>query len=264
MKIYGHRGCRGILPENSIEGFKKALELGADGIEWDVVVNKNNELIISHEPYIDSSYCLFKGDKIKNKNKSALNIYKMDTDQIAQYDCGSLYQSKFPSQQLIKTTKPTVKKALELLKNKNPTILFEIKSSEEDYEKFQPRPKEYCQIIKKELEEYPNLENIIFMSFDANIINELEKIMPNQRYVYLVYKPKINIKAYLRKINFSPYALGMYHKLIKKTTIDKLHNKKIKVFAWTVNDKKKGLALRNKQLDGLITDYPNIFVDQLK
>ena len=56
----------------------------------------------------------------------------------------------------------------------------------------------------------------------------------------------------------------MYHKLIKKTTIAKLHNKKIKVFAWTVNDKKKGLALKNKQLDGLITDYPNIFVDQLK
>ena len=91
MKIYGHRVCRGILPDNSIEGFKKAIELGADGIEWDVVVNKNNELIISHEPYIDSSYCLFKGDKIKNKNKSALNIYKMDTDQIVQYDCGSLY-----------------------------------------------------------------------------------------------------------------------------------------------------------------------------
>ena len=50
MQIYGHRGCRGLLPENTIAGFEKALELGSDGIEWDVVVNKENKLIISHEP----------------------------------------------------------------------------------------------------------------------------------------------------------------------------------------------------------------------
>ena len=66
MQIYGHRGCRGLLPENTIVGFKKALDLGADGIEWDVVVNKEKKLIISHEPYIDTLYCQYNnGKKVK-------------------------------------------------------------------------------------------------------------------------------------------------------------------------------------------------------
>ena len=46
-KIYGHRGCRGLYPENTVNGFKKAIELGVDGIEFDVVVNKDSQLIIS-------------------------------------------------------------------------------------------------------------------------------------------------------------------------------------------------------------------------
>ena len=57
-KIYGHRGCRGLYPENTITGFEKAIELGVDGIEIDVVVNKDSQLIISHEPYIDTNYCI--------------------------------------------------------------------------------------------------------------------------------------------------------------------------------------------------------------
>ena len=56
----GHRGCRGVYPENTIEGLKKAIQYGADGIEWDVVINKDDEIIISHEPYIDTTYCQLK------------------------------------------------------------------------------------------------------------------------------------------------------------------------------------------------------------
>ena len=109
MKIYGHRGCRGLLPENTLSSFNKAIELGVDGIEWDVVVNKENKLYISHEPYIDTSYCqLINGEKIKNKSKSSLNIYKMNKEEIEKYDCGSTYLKIFPKQKLYEAQKPTV------------------------------------------------------------------------------------------------------------------------------------------------------------
>ena len=260
MKIYGHRGCRGLLPENTLSSFNEAIKLGVDGIEWDVVVNKNNQLYISHEPYIDTSYCqLINGEKIKNKSKSSLNIYKMDNDEIEKYDCGSIYQKRFPKQKLDVSKKPTVQEAFLLLENQNPTILFEIKSSIEDYGKFQPYPEEYCNIIKKEVEKYIHLDNIIFMSFDAQIINKLHQIMPSQRFIYLVYKPQLDTKSYFKKLDFKPFALGMYYPLISKKTIKKLHNKKINVFAWTVNEKEKANELKKMGLDGLITDYPNYF-----
>ena len=76
-KIFGHRGCRGLYPENTIIGFQKAIKMGVDGIEFDVVVNKNLQLIISHEPYIDTSYC------ISNLNQEhSLNIFEMSLDEI--------------------------------------------------------------------------------------------------------------------------------------------------------------------------------------
>ena len=103
-KIFGHRGCRGIYPENTIEGFKKAISLGVDGIELDVVVNKNQELVISHESYIDTNYCLT--TKIDEKN---LNIFKMNLTEIQKIDCGSKFIKEFPNQLKIKEKKPTYK-----------------------------------------------------------------------------------------------------------------------------------------------------------
>ena len=261
MQIYGHRGCRGLLPENTIVGFKKALNLGADGIEWDVVVNKEKKLIISHEPYIDTLYCQYNnGEKIKNQSPKDLNIYTMGCEEINEFDCGSIFQKDFPNQTLIKSTKPTVKDAFIAIEKYNPTILFEIKSDESVYGLFQPHPKEYAQIIKSEVEKYQYLEQLIFMSFDHNIINELQKVMPNQRYVFLVHMPKLTLESYIAELNFMPYAIGMYYPLVNKNNINSFHEKGIKVFAWTVNNQKKGLQLEKINLDGLITDYPNLFI----
>ena len=85
-KIFGHRGCRGLYPENTIVGFQKAIQMGVDGIEFDIVLNKNLQIIVSHEPYVDTSYC------ISNLNQDhSLNIFEMSLDEIKKIDCGSKY-----------------------------------------------------------------------------------------------------------------------------------------------------------------------------
>ena len=103
-KIFGHRGCRGIYPENTIEGFKKAIAFGVDGIELDVVVNKNQELVISHESYIDTNYCLT--NKIDTES---LNIYKMNISEIQDIDCGSKFVKEFPNQLKVKKKNQLIK-----------------------------------------------------------------------------------------------------------------------------------------------------------
>ena len=134
--IIGHRGCRGIMPENTIPAFQKALELGADGIEWDVVVNKDSQLVISHEPYFKSSYCLdSNGNEIKNE--SDFNIINLTQKEIEKFDCGSKGNSKFPEQEKFKVSKPTVQEAFKVLNLENKTLLFEVKSEEKEYGKTQ-------------------------------------------------------------------------------------------------------------------------------
>ena len=56
--IYGHRGCRALYPENSLEGFQYTLELGVQGIELDVVISNDEKVVVSHEPWMHKSYCM--------------------------------------------------------------------------------------------------------------------------------------------------------------------------------------------------------------
>lgn len=256
--FFGHRGCRGLFPENSLEAFNKAIELGVDGIEWDVVVSKDKKLIISHEPYLHNAYCLDgDGNEMTSSQGKEINFFELTAEEIQQFDCGTKLHSKYPEQQKVRTYKPTVQEAFEKLALSNITILFEIKSEEPDYGAYQPDPEEYADIIYKEVSSFEFKENIIFMSFDPKILEALHKLLPNFRYVYLTYKPFVSTKKFLKDISFKPYALGMYHPTITKRDINLLHAQNINVFAWTVNKENQAKKLVKFKIDGIITDYPD-------
>ena len=254
--IFGHRGCRGLMPENTIEAFNKAIDLGTDGVEWDVVVNKDKQLVVSHEPYIDSKYCLTpEGENISNEK--SLNIYEMSQDEIEKYDCGSKPYDKYPEQKKIKTHKPLLQEVFKNVDLSKQIILFEIKSEAKDDNKYQPEPKEYASIIIKEVENFPFKKNIIFMSFDKRMLNELYKNDSSLKMVYLTYSPFKSVKNSLKDLDFKPYAMGMFHPTIGKKDIEFAHNNNIKVFAWTVNKTEEAEKLKKLSIDGLITDYPD-------
>lgn len=257
-KIYGHRGCRGLFPENTLEGFEHAINLGVDGIEWDVVVSKNKELIISHEPYLDGGYCLDKdGTEISVNDGKKINFYELSSAEIQRFDCGSKEYTKYPEQKKLKTHKPTVQEAFNYLDLSKTTILFEVKSEEADYGSFQPSPDEYAEIIAAEIEGFEFKNNIIFMCFDPMLLEALHDLLPGYRYVYLTYKPFTSVKKFLKDISFQPYALGMYHRTIRKKDIKQLHELQVNVFAWTVNTSQQAEKLKKYNIDGIITDYPD-------
>lgn len=257
-KYYGHRGCRGLYPENTLPGFQKALTYDVDGIEWDVVVSKDGQLVISHEPYFEAKYCLTKdGKELNSKEGKQLNFYQLTADEIATIDCGSKFYKSFPEQEKIKAYKPTVKEAFKTLSLGNADILFEVKSEAPDYGVYQPEPKEFAKLIADEISDFEKKEQIIFMSFDPILLNELHEILPMHRYVYLTYHPFTSIHKFLGEINFTPFALGMYHVTITKKDVRLLHEKEIQAFAWTVNSQKVQDKMIRYGVDGIITDYPD-------
>jgi len=250
-KIFGHRGCRGIYPENTIEGFKKAIEFGVDGIELDVVVNKNQELVISHESYIDTSYCLT--NKIDNES---LNIYKMNISEIQDIDCGSKFVKEFPNQLKVKEKKPTYKEFKKELIDYQGDILFEIKCDYDLVNEYFPDYEKYAKIIFEETRFSRHFDNIYFMSFDYRILNELFKIMPNSKYIYLSSNKEF--EKQMKLLNFEPFGVGIDFNIISQKIIDLVHNKKQVIYGWTINDEENSKSLTSMGLDGVITDYPNI------
>ncbi len=53
LNFQGHRGCRGLMPENTIPAMKKAIDLGVTTLEMDVVISKDNKVVVSHDPYFN-------------------------------------------------------------------------------------------------------------------------------------------------------------------------------------------------------------------
>lgn len=261
VKYFGHRGCRGLYPENTIKGFKKAIELGVDGIEWDVVVNKDQELIISHEPFIDTNYCSNKdGSEIKLSENRELNIYKLSTNEIKQFDCGLKPNKRFPKQEKSIETKPTFKEVENAIKKYKGTILFEIKSNEKQIDTFYPEAKKYAKIIYENLKNSSLLSHCIFMSFDYKIINELYQLFPKSKFIFLIDQPFKNFQQITKELIFKPFGLGINYKLATKKIITNVHLEKIKIYAWTVNKIKDNNELIKMGIDGIITDYPNLLI----
>lgn len=249
-KIFGHRGCRGIYPENTLNGFKKAIELNVDGIELDIVVNKNQELVISHEPYIDSLYC------IKNVLNKKENIFKMNIKEIQEVDCGSKFIKEFPNQIKVKEQKPTFKEFSRTFKNYQGDILIEIKYDSNKINEYYPNYSTYARIIYEESKKDKEFKNLYFMSFNIKILNELHKIMPDSKYIYLSENKEFGSQTKL--LDFKPYGFGVDYKLISKSIISGIHKNKQIIYAWTVNNLKDYKKLIALGVDGIITDYPDI------
>jgi glycerophosphoryl diester phosphodiesterase len=260
IRVIGHRGCRGVMPENTISGFQRAFEDGADGIEWDVVVNGEGKLVVSHEPYFHKDFCLEKnGETITNEKK--YNIYKMTQEEIEAFDCGSKMHNNFPEQKKFKATKPLLKEVVELLPVQayGKLILFEIKSDEPEYGISQPFPEDYVDLILAEVEAY-RFTNIVYMSFDKNIIEALHKKAPELRLAYLTYLPSKSAKSYLKELSFKPFALGMFHMTINKRKLKQLRSNNVQVYAWTVNESKTAHNMMDLGIDAIITDYPRLII----
>ncbi len=96
--VQGHRGARGLRPENTIPGFLVAIDSGVTTIELDVVITKDKQVVVSHEPWMSAAICLDpSGSTLQAKEEKKFNIYQMTYDEVRQFDCGSLENKDFPA-----------------------------------------------------------------------------------------------------------------------------------------------------------------------
>lgn len=261
----GHRGARGLMPENTIEGFKKALEFPIKTLEFDVVISKDSQVVISHEPWMNHKICINeKGQKLSKSNGKDLNIFKLTFEEIQRCDCGSLGNTDFPNQRKIKARKPLLSQVFAELESHaaqlgraKPFYNIELKSKPEYYEKYTPSPPDFVRLVLNEIEKSGLKSRISLQSFDTNILNEIRKQDAEIQTVYLVANWK-NIDTNLQKINFKPDVYSPMYSLLNEKEIKKLHGKDIKVIPWTVNDLESIKELIDWGVDGIISDFPNM------
>jgi glycerophosphoryl diester phosphodiesterase len=264
FSIEGHRGARGLSPENTIPSFIKALEHGADTLELDVVVSRDNKLVVSHEPWFSSVISLDKNGKpIPADKQKEHNIYKMDYSEIKKYDVGSIGNKDFPEQQKMKIYKPLLGEVFKeigkyIQKNKLQPVRYniEIKSNPEGDNTFHPIPAVFAKMVYDEVSAHKLEKNVIVQSFDIRPLQELNRL-PLKLALALLVSNKDGIEKNLEKLGFLPDTYSPHFSLIDEPTVQYARRKGMKIIPWTINEITDMEKMKKFNLDGIITDYPN-------
>ncbi len=262
--IQGHRGARGLRPENTIPAFIAALEYGVTTVELDLAVTLDSQLVVSHEPYMNGDICLLPdGAEISEKEEKRYNIYQMTYEQVRKFDCGSSGNPKFPEQQKMAAAKPLLRDVIVAIEDNIKNFSryevdynIEIKSSPEGDSIFHPGVPKFCDMVYSLLDEYLPLDRVVIQSFDFRVLQYMHAQYPTVRLAALVENAK-SIESNLKDLGFNPSIYSPYYKLISKQKIDYLHKNKIRIIPWTVNEIADMKKMKAWGTDGFITDYPN-------
>lgn len=268
--VHGHRGCRGLLPENTVAAFLKATDLGCDFLEMDVVVNADSEVVVSHEPWMDNRICLDKnGDTIPAEQQHTLNIYRMTTDQVRQCDCGKLKHPDFPSQESRSAHKPLLREVVEAVREHaqrkgmpEPRFNVEIKSEPELYDTHQPQPGAYASLVVTELQRLGIDTTCIVQSFDPLVLNAVRALNASLAIALLVDNVE-SMNTNLARLTFTPDIYSPRYKLVNDQLVDALRAKQIGIAVWTVNEEADMRRMIALGVDGIITDYPDRLIGKL-
>lgn len=269
LELIGHRGATGLAPENTIPGFKKALEYDIDAIELDVVISGDEQVVVSHEPWFRHDICLTpEGDSISQDSQKDHLIYEMDYEQIAEYDCGSVQREGYPDQENQPLAKPLLKDAIKEIENyiaqndlKQVGYKVEIKSKASWYEEddLQPDPEEAAEMVHEVLVEEEIVERVNIFAFNPRILDKFEDLDSSIPRVFLIPQSKTDFDANLAELNSLPDVYAPNYNLVDSALVEQVHEKEMKLIPWTVNEYEDMVDLVNKGVDGIVSDYPNYF-----
>lgn len=271
LDIQGHRGARGLYPENTIPAFLGAIKLGVNTVELDVVITKDNKVLISHDPYMNENFCrLASGKLLEGDIKKDYNIYQMNYAEVTAYDCGQWGNAKFPEQQKMAVQKPLLSDMIDSVeafvkRYKLPQVNYniEIKCAAAGDGIMHPKPDEFAKLVYDVIKQKGILDHCNIQSFDVRSLQEIHKIDPKLPIAILVADAH-SFKKNLAQLGFTPYAYSPHYILINKKVVKQCHKAGVKLIPWTVNDEKKMVKLKKLGIDGIITDYPNKAIELLR
>jgi glycerophosphoryl diester phosphodiesterase len=269
VDIQGHRGCRGLMPENTIEGFLKAIDYGVTTLEMDVVISKDRQVVVSHEPFFNHEISTHYDSSITitEANEKTFNIYEMDVEEIQKFDVGTRSHPRFPLQSKFRTHKPTLLEVVTtaesyIAKQKLPAIYYniEIKHLPEFDDVFHPKDTVFTKLVYDLILQLGIQDRTTVQSFDPACLNILHAMDASITTALLVENLD-SVETNLDKLTFTPRIYSPYFKLIDDLAVKKCHEKNIKVIPWTVNEASDIIATIQLGVDGIISDFPDRVIE---
>ena len=266
--VQGNRGARGLMPENTIPSMIKALELGATTLKMEVVITKDKQVVVSQEPYFNYVISLSPdGEEITLKNQHKFNIYKMNYDEVKQFDVGSKPNPRFPQQEKFRISKPLLSELIDKVefyaakkKTAKPHYNIETKLIRKGDGEFQPTPAEYVELVMAVVKAKKIEHRVTIHAFDIRSLQYVHEKYPHIQ-TSLGIDEQEDFENNIKALGFRPTIYSPYLPLVGKSLVDKCHAAGIKIIPWTVNTVKEITYLKSLGVDGIVTDYPNLMAE---
>jgi glycerophosphoryl diester phosphodiesterase len=263
----GHRGTRGLMPENIIPSMYKAIDHGVNTVEVDIVISKDKQVVISHDVYFHPDITTTPdGKHLTSKEAQKLLLYEMNYDEIRKYDVGMKPHKDFPQQQKLPAYKPLFGELVDstdaYARHKGVEIMYniELKTNPAHDGTKTPPVEEFVDLVMTVVKE-KNIENRSYLqSFDFRPLQILHKKYPGIVTAVLISgSDKRTLEQQLAELGYTPEMYSPHYSLVTEELVAACHSKNIKLIPWTVNTVEEMKKMKALGVDGIITDYPNYF-----
>lgn len=231
-KNFAHRGFSGCYPENTMLAFEKAVEIGADGIELDVQLTKDGEVVIIHDETIDRT------------TDGKGTVVSFTYEELQKFDASFKFRGQMGFNKI-----PTLREYFELVKDTNIITNIELKTGINEYFGIEEK---VWELIK----EYKLEEKVIISSFNHYSILRMKKIAPNLKCGLLSETWIVDAGKYTESLGvecYHPHFANMTKDIVKEI---KSHG--IEINTWTVNKEEDMRDLIEKGIDIIIGNYPDL------
>ena len=257
----GHRGSRGLLPENTIPAFLRALSYPeVITLELDVVVSADDRVIVSHDPYMEPELCLDPGG---GRIRDTVSLRQLTAAEIAAYDCGQLPNAGFPEQERRPAAKPTLAAVLAAvdryclqMERPEPRYNIELKYQPDWESDFVPDRATFARLVLEDLHAWGKPELVILQCFDPPMLAVLHRLAPDITLAYLDEAPG-DVEGKMDALGFVPDIYSPWERGLEPETVAAAHALGMRVVPWTVNEVTRMEELIAMGVDGIITDYPD-------
>lgn len=264
----GHRGARGLMPENTIPGMLKAIDLGVTTLEMDLGISADRQVVVSHDPHFHEKITTTPEGKQLTKAEAAQRLlYHMPYDSIKKYDVGLKPHPDFPQQQKIAVYKPLLKELIEGAENyakaKGKAMFYniEIKSTVAGDGKKHPPVEEFVDLAMKVIHDKGILSRVTIQSFDPRALQVMHRKYSGVRTALLIEgDDKRTLDEQLQQLGFTPSIYSPHFSLVNEQLVQRCREKGMKIIPWTVNDLEEMKRLTGLGVNGIISDYPDLFL----
>ena len=262
MDVQGHRGARGLLPENTLPAFQRALELGVDTLELDCGMTKDGVVVVHHDRRLNSDVA--RGPDGKWVSSPGPTIRSLTYAELQRYDVGRLrpgsqYAQRFPQQQAIDGTRiPRLSDLFALTKGSKVGFNIETKLLPTHAEET-VGPEEFARALYREIQKAKVKATI--QSFDWRTLKIVEREAPEIPTVYLTESKDADPQK-VKDAGGRIWSPSFQDVTQRKMTIAKSLG--LKIVVWTVSEPADIARMLDTSIDGIISDYPDRVLAELK